>query len=79
MRLLAQLVGVVLLVGFVGAYFWWIVAALAAVAPVYSKAPARSPDPTNTAYRSGCLAARVRLTAPSPPPMKMCPCPGRPS
>ena len=35
MRLLAQFVGVVLLVGFVGAYFWWIVAALAAVALVY--------------------------------------------
>jgi DNA invertase Pin-like site-specific DNA recombinase len=32
MRLLAQFVGVLLLVGFVGAYFWWIVAALAAVA-----------------------------------------------
>ena len=32
---LAQLVGVVLLVGFVGAYFWWIFAALAAVALVY--------------------------------------------
>ena len=31
MRLLAQLVGVLLLVGFVGAYLWWIVAALAAV------------------------------------------------
>jgi hypothetical protein len=29
MRLLAQLVGVLLLVGLVGAYFWWIVAALA--------------------------------------------------
>ena len=35
MRLLAQFVGVLLLVGFVGAYFWWIVAALAAVALVY--------------------------------------------
>ena len=35
MRLLAQFVGVLLLVGFVGAYFWWIFAALAAVARVY--------------------------------------------
>jgi hypothetical protein len=35
MRLLAHFVGVLLLVGFVGAYFWWIVAALAAVALVY--------------------------------------------
>ena len=35
MRLLAQLVGVLLVVGLVGAYFWWIVAALAAVARVY--------------------------------------------
>ena len=35
MRLLAQLVGVLLVVGLVGAYFWWIVAALAAVALVY--------------------------------------------
>ena len=34
MRLLAQLVGVLLVVGLVGAYFWWIVAALAAVARV---------------------------------------------
>jgi hypothetical protein len=29
MRLLAQFVAVLLLVGFVGAYFWWIVAAAA--------------------------------------------------
>ena len=38
-ELLAQLVGVVLLVGFVGAYFWWIFAALAAVALVYCRLP----------------------------------------
>ena len=30
MRLLAQFVGVLPLVGFVGAYFWWIVAILSA-------------------------------------------------
>jgi hypothetical protein len=35
MRLLAQFVAVLLLVGFMGAYFWWIVAALTAVALVY--------------------------------------------
>jgi hypothetical protein len=35
MRLLAQFVGGLLVVGFVGAYFWWIVAALAVVALVY--------------------------------------------
>ena len=29
MRTLAQFVGVLLLVGFVGAYFWWIIAAAA--------------------------------------------------
>jgi hypothetical protein len=28
---------------------------------------------------SGCLAARVRLTAAGPPRMKMCPCLARPS
>ena len=44
-ELLAQLVGVVLLVGFVGAYFWWIFAALGAVAagvlrpPVVARPP----------------------------------------
>ena len=32
MRLLAQFVAVLLLVGFVGAYFWWIVAAAAVTA-----------------------------------------------
>ena len=35
MRLLAQFVGMLLLIGFIGAYFWWIVAALAAVALIY--------------------------------------------
>jgi len=33
MRLLAQFVAVLLLVGFVGAYFWWIVAAAARRGP----------------------------------------------
>ena len=32
----AQFIGVLLLVGFVGAYFWWIVAILAAVAFVWT-------------------------------------------
>jgi nitrate/nitrite transporter NarK len=32
MRTLAQFIGVLLVVGFVGAYFWWIVAILAVVA-----------------------------------------------
>ena len=32
MRTLAQFVAVLLLVGFVGAYFWWIIAILAVVA-----------------------------------------------
>ena len=31
-RIFWQFVGVLLLIGFVGAYFWWIVAALAVVA-----------------------------------------------
>jgi lysylphosphatidylglycerol synthetase-like protein (DUF2156 family) len=31
-RTLAQFIGVLLLIGFVGAYFWWIVAAAAVVA-----------------------------------------------
>ena len=35
MRTLAQFVGLVLLIGFIGAYFWWIVAAVAVVAAVY--------------------------------------------
>jgi lysylphosphatidylglycerol synthetase-like protein (DUF2156 family) len=32
MRTLGQFIGVLLLVGFIGAYFWWIVAILAVVA-----------------------------------------------
>jgi lysylphosphatidylglycerol synthetase-like protein (DUF2156 family) len=32
MRTLGQLIGVLLVVGFIGAYFWWIVAVLAVVA-----------------------------------------------
>ena len=35
MRLLAEFVGMCLLVGFVGAYFWWIIAILAVVALVW--------------------------------------------
>jgi lysylphosphatidylglycerol synthetase-like protein (DUF2156 family) len=35
MRTLAQFIGVLLLVGFIGAYFWWILAILAVVALVW--------------------------------------------
>lgn len=34
-RVLAQFGGVLLLIGFVGAYFWWIVTAVAAAGLVY--------------------------------------------
>jgi len=45
-ELLAQLVGVVLLVGFVGAYFWWIFAALAAVAAGVLRPPVVAGPPS---------------------------------
>jgi hypothetical protein len=35
MRTVGQFIGVLLLVGFVGAYFWWIAAALAVAALVW--------------------------------------------
>ncbi len=45
-ELLAQLVGVVLLVGFVGANFWWIFAALAAVAAGVLRPPVVAGPPS---------------------------------
>ena len=54
MRLLAQFVGVLLLVGFVGAYFWWIAAASLVVAGFYG---------LRCAYRqrAGLAAERSRI------------------
>ena len=53
MRLLAQFVAVLLLVGFVGAYFWWIVTA-AAVASVGVAGRSR------ISGRAGCVRGRCR-------------------
>jgi hypothetical protein len=63
MRLLAQFVAVLLLVGFVGAYFWWIVAA-AAVAGLACTArsdfgPHQAPPPLIGDYR-GEVAVAIR-------------------
>ena len=57
MRLLAQFVGVLLLVGFVGAYFWWIVAALAVAGHGRSRAEFES-DARRRAERAIALIRR---------------------
>ena len=63
-ELLAQLVGVVLLVGFVGAYFWWIFAALAAVAAGVLR-PSVVAGPTVSASPSAKLSTRRSRRGPT--------------
>jgi hypothetical protein len=58
-ELLAQLVGVVLLVGFVGAYFWWIFAALAAVAAGVLRPPVVAGPPSARRPEHAAIAARA--------------------
>jgi hypothetical protein len=62
MRTLSQFVGVLLIVGFVGAYFWWIVAVVAVVGLTWLAARAypiaRAEFEANT-QRRACRAAEV--------------------
>ena len=57
MRLLAQFVGVLLLVGFIGAYFWWIFAARRCSG--WCTSPAGGGWPTVSASPSAKLSTRL--------------------
>jgi hypothetical protein len=62
MRILAQFVGVLLVVGFIGAYFWWIVAAAAVVGAVLvtrRMLRAAQAQAADLAARNAELAARA--------------------
>jgi type II secretory pathway pseudopilin PulG len=62
MRTLGQFVGVLLVVGFVGAYFWWIVAAAAVVALAWMAQRAFRDSETEEAAegrRRAAIAARA--------------------
>jgi hypothetical protein len=54
MRLLAQCVGMLLLIGFVGAYFWWIVSVAAVVLLVWASAKV-IPAPRKQLSRPGII------------------------
>ena len=59
MRTLGQFIGVLLLVGFIGAYFWWIVAILAVVAFAWMAQRAFREMEAAEARRRAAMAARA--------------------